>query len=893
VSDTTRHWCEGYFAFRSLGPTRLRGVQAPIEVHEVTGLGPLRTRFQRAVGRGLTKFVGRESELEQMKHAAELARNGHGQIVAAIGDPGMGKSRLFYEFKATSASAWMVLEAFSVSHGKASAYLPAIDLLRNYFEISVGDDERKRREKVAGKIAVLDRKLEDTLPYLYSLLGIVEGDDPLSQMDGQLKKRRTIEAIKRTLLRESLSQPLMVIFEDLHWIDQQTQELLNLLADSIGTARVLLLVNYRPEYRHDWNRKAYYTQLRLDPLGPEGAEEMLRVLLGDDRALAPVRGLVIERTEGNPFFMEEMVEALFEEGVLARNGSIRLVKSLTEVKVPATVQGVLASRIDRLPPAEKELLQTVSIIGREFPVALVRRVLPRPDDELQQVLAELQLAEFIYEQPAVGDVEYIFKHALTQEVAYDSVLVERRRITHERVGQAIEELNEDRIEEHLSELAYHYRRSSNNLKAIEYLKRAAEQAADRSAVSDAESQLRDALSLLAAGPPTPQRDVRELGLQTALGTLLVSRSFGALEREEPLRRAYELCERIGVDDRETLSVLFQLGQFYFMQARFSEARSLVERAVTFSNRTRGQMLEVGVQENLAECCFWTGDIRTARPYFERVLAHCEEMSPSALIRQYGFDLWIMPGPLLGIVELLLGWPERAMQLERRTIQRALSSSHPYSRALGLVFASWQRSLRGDAEGTSECLVKARQICDEYGFPELTSLAKQTGGWSHFWQGERALGLAETKEAIRDLKALGSFIMSPQRFTQLAEMQVEIGDMQAAETLVKEAIETLKSTKEGWNEPEVYRVAAQVMLKKLDSDPFAAERYLRRAIEIARGQSAKWWELRAVTSLARLLRCTNRRGEAHTMLSGIYNWFTEGFDTADLKVAKALLDELSR
>src|SRR5216684_3210076 len=286
VSEATRKLCEGYFTLKPLGATRVKGVSEPVNVYEVTGLGPLRTRLQRAVGRGLTKFVGREREMEALKHAAERAKGGRGQIVAAMAEPGVGKSRLFFEFKATSQSGWMVLEAFSVSHGKASSYLPIIDLLRNYFRIASEDDERTRREKVAGRIAILDRSLEDTLPYLFTLLGIVEGDDPLAQMDGQIKKRRTLEAIKRIFLRESLNQPLMVMFEDLHWIDGETQEFLNLLADSIGTAKFLLLVNYRPEYSHSWGSKTYYTQFRLDPLGKESADEMLSVLLGDAASLA-------------------------------------------------------------------------------------------------------------------------------------------------------------------------------------------------------------------------------------------------------------------------------------------------------------------------------------------------------------------------------------------------------------------------------------------------------------------------------------------------------------------------------------------------------------------------------------------------------------------------------
>src|SRR5579863_4933047 len=279
AAEPTRKLCEGYFALQALGPTRLKGVSEPVNVYEVTGLGPLRTRLQRSAGRGLSKFVGREREMEALKRASERARAGRGQIVAAMAEAGTGKSRLFFEFKAKNQSGWMVLETFSVSHGKASAYLPVLDLLQTYSKITSDDDARARREKVAGKIAVLDRSLEDALPYLYALLGIVEGEDPLAQMDAQVKKRRTLDAIKRILLRESLNQPLIAMFEDLHWIDDQTQEFLNLLADSLANAKILLLVNYRPEYSHQWSNKTYYTQLRLDPLGKESADEMLSALL--------------------------------------------------------------------------------------------------------------------------------------------------------------------------------------------------------------------------------------------------------------------------------------------------------------------------------------------------------------------------------------------------------------------------------------------------------------------------------------------------------------------------------------------------------------------------------------------------------------------------------------
>jgi len=391
TTEQTRRLCEGYFSFKPLGPTRIRGVSEPVSVVEVTGLGPLRTRLQVSAQRGLTKFVGRQAELEQMKHALELTRQSHGQIVAAMGEPGVGKSRLFFEFKAVAQSACLVLEAYSISHGKASAYLPVLELLREYFRIVLEDDPRQRRQKVIGKVLELDRSLEDTLPFVFGLLGIHEGEDPFAQMDAQVRRRRTQEALKRILLRESLNQPLIVVFEDLHWIDSETQALLNMLADSIANARILLLVNYRPEYRHEWGHRTHYTQLRLDPLGKEGADEMLDMLLdsgpsfpgqsglpfpGDGRGvgLAELKGFILDRTQGNPFFIEEIVQALFDEGILVRNGALKVTRPPSLTHIPATVQGVLASRIDRLPAEEKQLLQTLAVIGREFSLSLTKNI---------------------------------------------------------------------------------------------------------------------------------------------------------------------------------------------------------------------------------------------------------------------------------------------------------------------------------------------------------------------------------------------------------------------------------------------------------------------------------------------------------------------------------------
>src|SRR5229473_1050374 len=466
ISEDTRRLVEGYFELRDLGPTEVKGISESINIYEVVGAGSVRGHFELAARRGLTRFVGREREVAEMKRALELARSGHGQIVAAVAEAGTGKSRLVYEFKAMLRGDCKVLEAYSVSHGKASAYLPVLELLYRYFDIEDADDKAARRAKVETRISVLDPALNDTLPLLYILMGLHEGPDPLAQMDPQIKRRRTLDAIKRIILRESLNQPTVVIFEDLHWIDGETQALLDLLADGIANAYVLLLVNYRPEYRHEWGNKSYYAQLRLDALGRESAGAMLATLLGDGAELNPLKRMVIERTEGNPFFIEEMVQGLFDDGALIRNGEVKIVRPLSQLRLPPTVQGILASRIDRLSAEQKDLLQTLAVIGRESLLGLLGKV-SRAEVQLERMLGELQAGEFIYEQPATGDIEYVFKHALTQEVAYNSLLIERRKLLHEGIGDAIESLYASSLDDHLAELAHHYSHSDNVTKAVE------------------------------------------------------------------------------------------------------------------------------------------------------------------------------------------------------------------------------------------------------------------------------------------------------------------------------------------------------------------------------------------------------------------------------------------
>jgi tetratricopeptide (TPR) repeat protein len=501
-------------------------------------------------------------------------------------------------------------------------------------------------------------------------------------MDGQVKKRRTLDAIKRIVLRESLNQPLIVVFEDLHWIDEQTQEFLNLLADSIGTAKVLLLVNYRPEYSHQWGSKTYYTQLRLDPLGKKSADEMLTALLGDGAELGPLKRLIIEKTEGTPFFMEETVQVLLDEGALVPNGTtIKLTKPLAELKIPPTVQAILASRIDRSPQDAKELLQTLAVIGREFPLLLIRALVTKSDDELNRLLNDLQLGEFIYEQPAVGNTEYIFKHALTQEVAYNSVLMERRKQLHERIGTALETLYASSLDDHLAELAHHYSRGNNPAKAVDFLGRAAQQAVSRSAFNEALAHARTGVATIPALLASAQRGRWEFELlSTLVRATTAVKGWGSPQTAQGSWRMLEIARESG-DDEALRAALLGMWIDHLIAARHHEAAETARQMLAVAERRKSTAILADAHHALGCTLFWRGHHDDALTAINRAIVLCPDGA--------GRISFNVPDPLVeslayaAVGTWTIGYPDRAVDLLESAAKRSRDVNQPLSLAFAL------------------------------------------------------------------------------------------------------------------------------------------------------------------------------------------------------------------
>jgi tetratricopeptide (TPR) repeat protein len=549
TTSSTVKLAEGFVAIKPLGPVPVKGLAHPVQIYEVTGAGDARTRLQVTAGRGLTRFVGRDVELEQLRRVQQLVGHGRGQVVAIVGEAGMGKSRLVHEFVHSQRTAdWLVLESSSVSYGHATPYLPVIQLLRNYFNINIQDSTKSIREKVTDRILALDPSLQDAIPPLLDLLDSLDEKDPFRSLDLAQHRQYTYQAVVRLLLSELGVQPVVAVFEDLHWNDSLSLGLMNELIVAAQDARLLVVVSYRPEYTDEWRNRPNYHQLRLVPLASESLGEFLEALLGSDPSLATLKSFLVERASGNPFFVEEIVRSMVDTGALQGvRGSYRLARPFSSIEIPPTVQAVLAARIDALPAADKHLLQEAAVIGHDVPFALLHAICGLAENKLRGLLDNLQAAQFLYSTQLVPELQYTFKHALTHDVTYGGLLRERRRDIHARVVNAMEDLYADRLGEQVERLANHAVRGELKEKAVHYLRQAGAKAAARSAIADARARFEHALDVLKSLPES--QAAMEQAFEIRLELRPVLRQVGEVRQMlEHLREAEALAERLK-DDR--------------------------------------------------------------------------------------------------------------------------------------------------------------------------------------------------------------------------------------------------------------------------------------------------------------------------------------------------------
>jgi class 3 adenylate cyclase len=497
VTKETHRLTKGYFEFKSLGKVQVKGKKKPVEAYQVLKLGQAKSRLEAAEPRGLIKFVGRRRELANLEASFSKAKDGQGQVVGIVGEAGIGKSRLIIEFKKSmDAQDLTYLEAQCLSFGQSIPYLPFAEIIRKYFGIEEGARAFAVRKKISDKALDFDRILSESIPFLCDVLSVPTDRSALQQLGPKEKRDLTFEAVKALLLKESQVRPLIIVLDNLQWIDNASHELLNYLVESIVNTRVLLLGLYRPGYLHHWSDKSYYSHITLNPLSEEESATLAQDLLNIKELNADLRSLVLDRAEGNPLYVEEIVKWLLEIGAMARSGDGYVLKQRpTELTVPHSIQDVIMARIDRLEQELKKTMQMASVIGRDFLYRLLKRI-SGMGKELQTHLVKLQGLEFIFEKSLFPELEYMFKHILIQDVDYNSLLIKTRTHLHGRIGNAIEDVYKDRLDGHYENLAYHYRLSGNGEKALEYLILAAKKAADRFANEEAMAFCEEGLKIL-------------------------------------------------------------------------------------------------------------------------------------------------------------------------------------------------------------------------------------------------------------------------------------------------------------------------------------------------------------------------------------------------------------
>jgi predicted ATPase/class 3 adenylate cyclase len=890
LTAATLRFVEGLVQVTALGPIPVKGLPDPVEVFELVGASALRRRFQAAAVRGLTPFVGRQQELDTVHQALARARTSHGQVIALVGEAGVGKSRLIHEcVHSHHIQGWRVLESTSVSYGKATPYFPVIDLLKRYCHVDNGDDARTIRAKVTGQVLTLNETLQDTLPALLALLDAVPDDSPFLRLDPPQRRQRTLDGLKRVLLHESQVQPLLLVFEDLHWIDSETQALLDRLVESLPTTPLLLLVDYRPEYQHGWGSKTYYTQLRLDPLLPASAETFLAALLGDDPSLAPLTPLLIARTQGNPFFLEESVRTLVETGVLVGTpAAYRLVKPLESLQVPATVQAVLASRIDRLPPEEKQLLQTAAVIGTDVPFALLRAIADMSEAALHRSLAHLQAAEFLYETRLFPELEYTFTHALTYEVAYGSLLLERRRVLHTRIVEALEALAPERVAEQVERLAHHALRGAVWDKALVYCRQAGEKALARSVYHEAVGYFEQGLAILRHFPES--RDTCEQAIALRFDLRNALHPLGEFGRIlDHLRAAEALAE--GLNDQCRLGwVSLYMAQYFWMAGQYDHAVASSQRARTISTTIGDFALQTSATLYLGVPCYALGDYRRAIDFLRQTK---ESLTGDRLYEN--FTLPYLPSVLSRVWLLYClveigAFPEGvAIGEEGKHVAEAVDN--PFSLVCAYYGIGFLALRRGSLHTAIAVLERGMGVCQAGHVLLLLPWVAAALGMAYAWSGRVTEAIPLLEQAVEQAATMHVIPGQALWIAELGEAYLLDDRLDEAIIQAQRALHFSRTHQEQGHEAWALRLLGEIHAHQEPAAVEPAEAHYHQALALAEELGMRPLQAHCHHGLGQLYGQTGQREQAHIALSTAITMYRSMEMTFWLPQAEAALAQM--
>jgi class 3 adenylate cyclase/tetratricopeptide (TPR) repeat protein len=856
---------EGYVETKPLGPVALKGAIAAVVVHKLVAAAPVRSRLQAAAARGLTPFVGRRVEMGALQESLRLAREGAGQVLAVVGQAGVGKSRLLHEFiHSPHTRGWLVLESKSISYGRATPYLPLIDFLKGYFKIHERDDTRTIREKVAGKIVLLDEALQESIPPVLDLLGALPDDHLFRSLEPVQRQQANARVVTQLMLSESRIQPLIMVFEDLHWNDTQTLGLLRSVIPSIRESRVLLLVSYRPTERDDsseteryydkWYEQPHYRQVGLHPLAEESLEELLQILLGSDAELTPVKRFLVERSGGNPFFVEEMVRTLVESKVFAgTRGHYRLAQPFSSVQVPATVHAVLAARIDRLTPDQKRLLQQAAVIGKDVPFLLLQAMAGLPEQDLRAHLHELRTAEYLYESRLFPELEYTFKHSLTREVAYSNLLREQARVLHGQVAEALARLAAGRVDEHVEQIAEHAEHGQLWTMAVEYLGRSADKAFALCANEEAEKYFRRAISALQHVPSSRSSLELAVDLRFKLrNTLIVLCKLNDIQ--QCLGEATPLIAELGDKSRGARHASFMCNH-HFLAAQFARAIEVGERGLHLAREIGDRVAEAELLYRVGQAYHLRGDNRRATALIEESLArsalqHERDRFELAFVPVVAFRLWLVT-ILAECGDFRVG-----MTHAKKAIATASETQHPLSEVLGWLAIGHLALRKGDLDDAIEALERGVVLSDRYSLPLWRLRLLSSLGMSFAYRNRLPEAVRLTEEALRIAHAMYLRADQPMLHVHHGEALLLAGRVEDALTQARRALEFALAHENRRDEPWARLLLSRCLAASRDSQPDEFAKQVDTALRLAKESGARPLEAHCRRMLAIV---ENRRG----------------------------------
>jgi TOMM system kinase/cyclase fusion protein len=890
ISEATHRLVEGYFTCEALGEHPLRGVSQPLHIYRVLGESGVYSRLEVAQTRGLTPLVGRESEVTLLLERWEQVKAGQGQVILLTGDAGIGKSRLVQMLKDHVADEphirWVCRSA---EYSQNTALFPLVDLFQRLLRFQAEDTPEEKFGKLEQMLRQYQLPLEESVPLFAPLLSLPlpENHYPPLNLSPQRQRQKTLETLVAMLLELAEHQPVLFILEDLHWTDPTTLEWLNLLINHTPTASILVLLTCRPHFQPAWHHRSYLTEITVNRLSHTQVEQIV-TRMTDGKALPQeVLQQIIAKTDGVPLFVEEMTKAILESGHLKEiDGQYALAGSSSTFAIPATLQDSLMARLDRLVTA-KAVAQYAAVIGRQFSYDLLQAVSQLDEAMLQYELGRLVETEIVYQRGVALQAYYFFKHALIRDAAYESLLKSTRQHFHQRIAQVLDTQFPETAETQPELLAHHYTEAGLPEKAVQYWYYAGQSAVQRSAHVEAIAHLRQGLALLQTLSETPERTQHEVDMLIALGaSLLATKGYAGSEVGETYTYARQLCQSLD-NPHQLFPVLRGLWQCYNVRGEYLTARELGEQLMTLAEQVQDAAMLVSAHHALGSMLFYAGAVADAHTHFAQGIALYD---PQQFL--YGEDAGVACRSFAARTLWFLGYPDQGLAQSQQAVTLAQQRAHPLSLNYALRIAAMFHQFRREVRVAQERAEASIRLATEQGFPYWIAFGTILRGWALTHQGQAQAGVEQMHQGLTAWRATGAEIQVPLFLALLAEAHGTLGEPEAGLAVLAEALVHGEHTGERYLEAEIHRLKGELLLQQSSSNQTEAETCFHQAITIAQNQQAKSWELRAATSLARLWHQQGKRQEAYDLLAPVYHWFTEGFDTADLKDAKALLDELT-